>query len=106
VGTAPVRSLFIYWKVPAAQAAAVAATARRWQASLRRAHPGLEATMFQRSDAAGPDGRVTLMETLAMPRAGGVPPALDAMLLAAGDDALAAFGAPQRHVEVFDALPG
>ena len=43
------------------------------------------------------------MEVFALP--GGVPPSLDAVLLQAGDQALRAFGGPQRHVEVFEAVP-
>jgi hypothetical protein len=98
------RALFVYWKVPRALADDVAASARAWQHSLRLQHPALEATLFRRTDAAAiAQDSVTLMEVFAMP--GGVAPALDAALLQAGDHALLAFGAPPRHVEVFDALP-
>jgi hypothetical protein len=104
------RSLFVYWKVPAEHAGAAIDAARRWQAALRSAHAGLQVTLFQRSDAGTTgSGVVTLMETFALPE--GLPPELDAALLGPGDTALAELARnwaalpPRRHVEAFDALP-
>ncbi len=102
------RSLFIYWKLPAPQAAAALAAARAWQARLCAAHPGLNAALYQRVPASddppsgaslSATGPVTVMETYAMP--GGINPGLEAAIVDAGTAALQAFGAPRRHIEVF-----
>ena len=98
------RTLFVYWKVPHALADAVVASAAAWQQRLRHEHPLLTATFYRRADPAAQSAdQLTLMEVFALP--GGVPPSLDAVLLQAGDQALRAFGGPQRHVEVFEAVP-
>ncbi len=98
------RQLFIYWKLPRAQAQAALDALRHAQEVLRGAHPGLQAALFRRSDAAAAaEGSVTGMETYAM--AGGIDAHLQSQLVNAGEEALQALGAPRRHVEVFDELP-
>ena len=98
------RNLFIYWKLPPAQAQAALDALLQAQAVLRAAHPGLQARLFQRSDtAAANEGHVTGMETYGM--AGGIDEDLQLKLVMAGDEALSRFGAPRRHVEVFEELP-
>lgn len=98
------RSIFIYWKLEPALAAAAAQAARAWQARLRAAHPGLQTGLYQRSDnAARAEEKATFMETYAA--AGGIDAALGAAIDTAGTAGLQPLGAPQRHVEAFDALP-
>jgi len=99
------RSLFIYWKLPAAAAEAALQAARLWQAELRAAHPHLVTHLYRRTDArAVAEGLTTVMESYAAP--GGVNAMLQAAIDSAGQTGLRPFGAPQRHAELFDAADG
>ena len=98
------RELFVYYRVPAATAAAAHAAATAAQAALRTAHPGLVARLLRRDD--GIDGRpssATWMETYARP---GIPSGVDEALQSAIESActplLALIDGP-RHAEAFDA---
>ncbi len=93
-------SLFIYWKVPSAQAHAALGAARGWQQTLRDQHPALQAALYRRREPGSE--RVTLMETYAAPA--GVSNAVAAEIEALAGQSLLALGAPARHVEVFDAI--
>lgn len=95
------RSLFAYWKLPAADAGKALLAARLWQANLKAAHPGLVAHLYRRTDAhALAEGQTTVMESYALP--GGVTAALQASIDAAAQAGLLHLGAPVRHVEVFE----
>ena len=85
--------LYVYYKLPLAQLPATLAAARRVQAALRAAHPGLQAELLRRPDMR--DGLVTVMEAY-----GG---ALDAGVEAAIAQATSALPQP-RHSERFDLL--
>ena len=87
-------SLFIYWHVAPADAAAAEAAARDFQARCRIQYPGLQAHLFRRQD--GDRARVTLMETYAC--AAGVPNTLRAD----AETALTRWALSGRHVEIFE----
>lgn len=91
-----VRALFIYYRVPTAEAGRAASAVREAQARLMQTHPGLVAQLWQRPQAR--DGQLTWMEVYRHPQ--GVSAALQAQI-----DAALAVAAPwitgPRHVEVF-----
>ena len=88
--------LFVYYKVPATDLAAVCQAVRLMQLRLRARHAGLQAELLRRPDA--PQGVVTLMETYAAPQ--GVDEDLQANIQLAADD-LARWPIGARHVELF-----
>lgn len=92
------RRHYVYYRVDAADAAAVTEAARAMQAALRAAHPGLEAELLRRPDVR--DGQVTLMEIYAFG------PGHDAAEVETkADAATEAWRRGPRHLEVFELLP-
>jgi len=86
--------LFVYYKVPAAQQAALLPVVRQFQARLRSSWAGLEAELLQRPELS--DGIATWMESYRS-SAG-----LSAALVAAIAQAAADADLPvARHVETF-----
>jgi hypothetical protein len=101
---APARELYVYWKLPRAQAGAAFEAVRRFQARLRSTHPGLQARVVQRADEAGP--LATLMEIYTRSCAfAGVDAEVQADIEIQAVAALSGLEAGPRHVEVF-ADPG
>ncbi|HEX7439213.1 MAG TPA: DUF4936 family protein [Caldimonas sp.] len=95
------RELFVYYRVPAAQAAAAEAEVRALQADLRAATTGLRTRLLRRPEESG--GRQTWMEIYAFDAAqepAGVSPGLQAEIEAAALRRLTRIDGP-RHVEVF-----
>ncbi len=92
------REIYVYWKVPAAQAAAAQSAAATLVLRLKTELPGLEVRLLRRAEEGGE--RVTFMETYrtALP---GVTPALQALIEAQAATAYAGIGHPARHVEAF-----
>ena len=93
------REVFIYYRVRAADAAALLAAAQRWHASLRQQYPGLKPRLLRRSD----DGHAlqTWMETYAAdPLPEGISPALQSDIEAQAR-VLAPWIDGPRHIEVF-----
>ena len=89
--------LFVYYKVDAAEHAALASHVRQFQARLIAQWPGLLCELMQRPESSG--GRETWMETYRHPQ--GLPaPLLEGL---AGQAQEAGLPAP-RHVESFVAL--
>jgi hypothetical protein len=98
------RELFIYWKVPQAQAEAAHAAAKALLQALAQSQPALHARLLRRADETGSRGaQATFMEIYRAP-AGGVTPAQQQAIEAAAETALAGLGVPARHVEVFESL--
>lgn len=101
------RELFIYWKVPQAQAEAAHAAATALLQALAQSQPALQARLLRRADEAASRGpQATFMEIYRAP-AGGVTAAQQQAIEAAAAVALAALGGqggPQRHIEVFESL--
>ena len=105
--TAAARSLYIYYRVTPADLARAVASVRALQADLCARHPGLQAQVLRRVEAA-PDGMpaqdadrpVTLMEVYA------AEPGVDDALLGEIEAAAAAqrpqFGTSARHLELFE----
>lgn len=62
------RELFIYYRAPQENASALHAEVSRMQTELRARHPGLQARLLRRPEAA--DGLHTWMETYALPQEG------------------------------------
>jgi hypothetical protein len=85
--------LFVYYRVTHVDQACSAAT--QAQATLRAAVPALQTACYARTDAQG----VTLMETYA--HAGGVDAALQRVIAAQMEPAVAAWLAGARHLEIF-----
>ena len=98
------RELFVYYRVPAASAAAAHAAATAAQAALRAAHPGLVARLLRRDGGIdGSHSSATWMETYARPAAPhGVDEALQSAIESACAPLLALIDGP-RHAEAFDA---
>ena len=93
------RELFIYYRIPAAQAAAAHDMVQAMQMRLRRMHPGLTARLLRRPEAQ--NGQQTWMETYAMDGdPAGVTPQIEATI-AAEACVLAPLLAGGRHTEVF-----
>jgi hypothetical protein len=98
------RELYVYWKLPRAQAHGALEAVRAFQEDLCTAHPGLQARVVQRADDTGP--LATLMEVYTRASApGGVDAAVQADIEARAAAALTGLDAGPRHVEVF-ADPG
>jgi len=97
-----VRELFVYWRLERHDRAAARAAMQRFQATLEADWPGLVARLYERADDDG-SGQATLMETYA--REGGIPPGLQADIVALGTQAAERWCRGPRHVELFDALP-
>lgn len=98
--------LYIYWRVGVAQLPQALAAASGLQQVLRLRHPGLQARLLQRSDAAhGEDGArsATLMEVYSLPGGIGGPVRLDIEQQAAAHLASLGPAAGPRHVEAFEA---
>jgi hypothetical protein len=93
---APAMALFIYYKVEPAHAAAFEEAVRRMQADLRRAHEGLLARLWIRTDAQA--SAQTWMETYEHPD--GVN-ALTATLIELAAQDLPPGQIGTRHVEMF-----
>lgn len=96
------RELFVYWRLERHDRAAAQHAMQQFQATLEADWPGLVARLYERADDDG-SGQATLMETYA--RDGGIPPGLQADIVAVGTQAAARWCRGPRHVEVFDALP-
>ncbi len=95
------RELFIYYRATQENASVVYAEVSRMQDELRARHPGLQARLLRRPEAA--DGLHTWMETYAAPSSpDGISAALQGEIEAAALP-LAAWTAGQRHTEAFDA---
>lgn len=92
------REIYVYWKVPAAQAAAAHTSALALLQRLRSELPGLQVRLLRRADEGGE--RVTFMETYQAPEPG-ITAALQAQIEGLAAEAYAAVGAPARHVEAF-----
>ena len=92
--------LYVYYRVDQADFVAVRAAALNLQASLRHAHPGLQAELMRRPDLR--DGQITLMETYA--QADGVDAALAQAIEAAAAKSLARWLKGPRHCERFEPL--
>ena len=97
------REIYVYWKVPAAQAATAQASAAAFVLRLKTEFPGLEVRLLRRAEEGGE--RVTFMETYrtTLP---GVTPALQALIETQAAAAYAGIGHPARHVEAFIVLDG
>jgi len=98
-GTAGESGWFIYYRVPEAELATVAAAVRGFQARLQADWPGLRAEWLRRPELVG--GQLTLMEVY---RWAGIGTAAAAGLAAAIEDAagvLAPHLASERHREQF-----
>lgn len=89
--------LYIYWHCAAARESDAVAAFGACRATLQAQHPGLRARLLRRTE--DPAGRVTLMETYALP--GGLDDAARASLLATTAAALAGLADGPRHAEVF-----
>jgi hypothetical protein len=63
---APLRVLYVYYKLPAAEHAAWLPRVRAFQQQLRQCQPGLQAELLRRPGAAA-DGRETWMEVYRHP---------------------------------------
>jgi len=97
----PVRELFVYYRVPAADSAAAEDEVRSLQADLRAVIPGLAARLLRRPDQT--DGRQTWMEIYSIEpaiAADGVNPSLQAIIEARAAERLTHIEG-SRHVEVF-----
>ncbi|HEX7435363.1 MAG TPA: DUF4936 family protein [Caldimonas sp.] len=95
------RELFVYYRVPAAQAAAAEAEVRALQADLRAAMTGLRTRLLRRPEESGV--QQTWMEIYAFDAAqepAGVSPELQAEIEAEASRRLTRIEGP-RHVEVF-----
>ena len=95
------RELFVYYRVPAAEAAAALAQVQALHAELRSIAPGLDARLLRRPDEAG--GQQTWMETYALDACegpAGVGPELQAEIEARAARLVTRI-AGSRHVEVF-----
>ena len=97
------RELFVYWKLPRADAPQAMQAAAAMQAALRAHHVGLAARLMRRADQAG--DTVTVMETYAREPAG-VDAELQADIEGAAALRLGAWCAGLRHVEAFELLDG
>ena len=97
------RELFIYWKVPLAQAEAAHGAAAALMQALAQSQPALQVRLLRRADEGG--DKATFMETYRAP-APGVTAAMQAAIQAEAERAFAALGLPARHVEAFEDLPG
>jgi Domain of unknown function (DUF4936) len=98
------RRLFIYYRVNSTQLHAAIDAATRLQAALRARHPGLEAQLMRRADAA--DSNATLMEIYAidaLASPAGIQAGLRLDIEQQASAALAALIVGPRHVEEFDA---
>ncbi len=99
---APGVERYLYYRVPDAIAAALGPVLRAEQAALCAAHPGLEARLLERVDAAA--GERTWMEIYRRPG-----PGVDGALAAAIEGRMAAHcaaaGVGGRHLESFRTLP-
>jgi hypothetical protein len=97
------RELFIYWRVPRADADEAVTAVRCVQAALRERQPGLKARLYRRDDA--DRDTVTLMETYGGGD-DGIGSGLQAAIQAAVEPACTPWCLDERHVEVFERLPG
>lgn len=101
------RCLFIYYRLPSIETAAVEPVLHAAQKRLMDESPGLLARLFRRADHE--KGETTVMETYAMAASAapaGIDGRLQARIEACMTAALAATGTPReafRHVEAFDA---
>ena len=91
------QELFVYYRVAPDDAVALGAAVQVMQATLRSAHPGLQARLLRRPEVA--QGRLTFMEVYARPPAG-IDPGLRSEIEAAAR-ALASWVDGERHTEVF-----
>lgn len=97
------RELFVYYRAPVADAAAVRTAAEAMQVRLCAQHPALIARLLRRPEPQ--DGCHTWMETYATDPAhapGGIDPRLQAAIEHAAADLHPLLAGP-RHTEVFDA---
>ena len=90
------RELFIYYRATQENASVLHAEVSRMQTQLRERHPGLQARLLRRPDAA--DGLHTWMETYSSPD--GISDALQGAIETAAL-ALAPWIAGPRHIERF-----
>jgi len=95
------QELFIYYRIPVAQAPAAQAAVLAFQARLRQRHPGLATRLLRRPQAQ--DQHQTWMEIYSLDRStspNGITPSLAAEIEAEARS-LAGLIAGDRHVEVF-----
>ncbi|MFT3856912.1 MAG: DUF4936 family protein [Aquabacterium sp.] len=102
VDTCPTRALYVYYRVPAAQAVAARVAIDAMQSTLRQLYPGLHARLMSREDASGMVPlEATWMEVYEHPQ--GVSRAcelrLETLASALPDGVIGS-----RHVEVFVAV--
>lgn len=94
------RELFIYYRATIENASAVRARVSQLQAELRARHPGLQARLLCRPEAA--DGLHTWMETYAAPHhKNGISDSLQGDIESAATALLSALIVGRRHVESF-----
>jgi hypothetical protein len=97
-----VRELFIYYRATTENARALQAAVERLQLELQARHPGLQARLLRRPEAA--DGLHTWMETYAAPHhKNGISDTLRAEIERAAARSIAPLIAGPRHTEAFDA---
>jgi len=89
--------VFVYYRVPAADATSVIAAVRAFQAALQAQMSGLTCALSRRADEA--PGPVTLMETYSHPD--GIVADWRDRIEATARPALALWVVEERHVEVF-----
>lgn len=91
------RTLFVYYRVAEADAAAAADAIKQCQAELSMAHPGLRCQLWRRPEAS--TSEVTVMESYAAPD--GIDEALAQRIEAQATLALLPWLRGTRHTEVF-----
>jgi hypothetical protein len=102
VSASIVRELFIYYRATPENADALQDAVARLQHELKARHPGLQARLLRRPEAA--DGLHTWMETYAAPHhKNGISDTLHAEIERAAGRAVAPLISGPRHTEVFDA---
>lgn len=94
----PGRALYVYYRVPTAQVAALLPRVQAMQASLRDGFPGLLTQLLRRAEGGSDAAELTWMEVYAHPD--GVSASCEAALADAAA-ALSPWGMGHRHVEVF-----
>jgi hypothetical protein len=95
-----VRELFIYYRTTIENAGVLQAAAQALQADLQMQHPGLQARLLRRPQAA--DGLHTWMETYAAPQSpNGISESLQSEIETAAIAKLASLITGPRHTESF-----
>ena len=92
------RELFYYWRTDSALADVAERAVADWQASLRRAFPGLRAMLYRRADTSG--SMATLMETYAS-TGGALAEVLERRIADEGDIVASPWIRGERKLETF-----